>query len=448
MALHAPGHMSFDSLVQLDEGFNRKYYSWNPPSFSLFLGMTYALFGSTVAALFISQALLLVATYRLVAAPSTPVALRLCAFVTALAIPVVLIYAGILWKDVFFAHVALMGFAVLHRDVIERRHLFVAALLLGAAATIRQQGMVLLVPLLGYALWLAGSGAGRMATRWRLAIVVASGFFAAYALINMIVKVTAIDLPGKPYETAVQLIQYYDIAGMTYREPQIALDEFAALPDFDRDRFLRFVRLGYSPERIDYMEAAEKNFTHLFKLGPEGDRVIGRQWRSLLMARPSTYLAHRSDVFSWMLGRHEPLKCAPFIDLVSEVPPGLAERYGLKPGFHPIAHPFTVTVAIYAFRPWLFLMGGTLAALALFLWRSVQSWRGDRDKSHAASSGVIPTVYLAGLLYALVHFNVGIACDFRYLYFPVLTSIITMVYVFWEGFAAVFASRARRSAGV
>ena len=89
-----------------------------------------------------------------------------------------------------------------------------------------------------------------------------------------------------------------------------------------------------------------------------------------------------------------------------------------------------------------------LAALALFLWRSVQSRRGDRDKSHAASSGVIPNVYLAGLLYALVHFNVGIACDFRYLYFPVLTSIITMVYVFWEGFAAVFASRARRSAGV
>src|SRR4029453_527981 len=115
MALHAPGHMSYDSLVQLDEGFTRKYYSWNPPGFSLFLGQSYALFGGTAGALLISQALLLVATYRLAAAPSAPVALRLCAFVSVLAVPIVIIYAGILWKDVFFAHLALMGFAVLQR---------------------------------------------------------------------------------------------------------------------------------------------------------------------------------------------------------------------------------------------------------------------------------------------------------------------------------------------
>ncbi len=215
MVLHAPGHMSYDSLVQLDEGFNRKYYSWNPPSFSLFLGETYALFGSTAGALLISQLLLLVATYRLVAPPSAPVALRLCAFVSVLAVPIVVIYAGILWKDVFFAHLALMGFAVLQRNTVESRHLFASALLLGAAATIRQQGVVLLVPLLGYALWIARIGAGgRTTTRWRLSLVALAGFFAAYALINTIVRTTAVDLPGKPYETAMHLIQYYDIAGI------------------------------------------------------------------------------------------------------------------------------------------------------------------------------------------------------------------------------------------
>jgi hypothetical protein len=449
MVLHAPGHLSYDSLVQLDEGFNRKYYSWNPPSFSLFLGATYALFGSTAAALLISQALLLVATYRLGSAPSTPVALRLCAFVSVLAVPIVVIYAGILWKDVFFAHLALMGFAVLQRNEVKSRHLFVTALLLGAAATIRQQGLVLLVPLLGYALWIARIGAGgRTTARWRLTLVALSGFFAGYVLINTIVKTTAVELPGKPYETATHLIQYYDIAGMAYREPEIPLDDFAASPDFDRDRFLRLVRRGYDPERIDYLESAEKSFTPPFKLGPEADRLVGRQWLSLVIQSPLTYLAHRADVFSWMLGRHDPLKCAAYIDLVSSDPPGVAERYGLKADFHPIARRYTRTVSIEAFRPWLYLAGGALAIVALLLWRLGQSRQADRRNSGAASRGVIPALYLAGLLYALVHFNVGIACDFRYLYFPVVASIITMAHIFWAGFATVFTSRGSQRAGV
>ena len=451
MALHAPGHMSYDSLVQLDEGFNRKYYSWNPPSFSLFLGATYALFGSTAAALLISQALLLFATYRLVAAPSTPVALRLCAFVSVLAVPIVIVYAGILWKDVFFAHLALMGFAVLQRGTVERRHLFLTALLLGAAATIRQQGMILLVPLLCYTSWLGGSDAGgRTTTRWKLAIVALSGFFIAYALINTIVKTTAVALPAEPYGTGVHLIEYYDIAGIVHREPTIPLDVFATLPEFDRGRFVEFVRRGFSPERIDYLD--RKDFTCHFDYGPEGNGVVGRQWIALVMASPLTYLAHRADVFSWMLGRHDPLRCAAYIDLVSDDPPGVAERYGLKAGFHPIASRYTRKVSIEAFRPWLYLAGGGLAILALLLWRLGQSRQvaDSTRRGHlgAASRGVIPALYVAGLLYALVHFNVGIACDFRYLYFPVVASIITMAHVFWDGFASVFAPRGSQRAGV
>ncbi len=194
------------------------------------------------------------------------------------------------------------------------------------------------------------------------------------------------------------------------------------------------------------MEPAEKTFA--FKLGPEGDRLVGRQWLSLVIQSPLTYLAHRAAVFSWMLGRHDPTKCAPYIDLVSSDPPGVAERYGLKPGFHPIASRFTRTMSSDTFRPWLFLAGGALAIVALLLWRLRQSRQLDRRDSAAASRDVIPALYLAGLLYALVHFNVGIACDFRYLYFPVVASIITMAHIFWEGFAAVFASRgAQRAAG-
>ena len=445
MVLHAPGHMSYDSLVQLDEGFSRKYISWNPPSFSLFLGATYALFGTTSVALLVSQALLLVAVYNLVATPSAPVALRLSAFVSVLAVPIVLIYAGILWKDAFFAHLALAGFAVLNRDIVERRHVLVSAALLGAAATIRQQGIVLVVPLIGYALWLAGTGAGsRALLRWKLAGVAMAGFLAGYSLIVAVVRGTAVDLPAKPYETGVRLLQFYDIVGMLYRDPGAPLDEFSSWPGFDRARLLGFVRRGYSPQRIDYLETIDVSIAGEFRFDQEGDRVISNQWRALVVASPLAYLAHRADVFSWMLGARDPYKCSPFIDLVAPDPPGVAERFGLKPGFHAIAHRVTRQMAIGVFRPYLFLAFGALAVLALFVSRRAGSRKGDRGKSGHMSGAVIPTVYAAGLIYALVHFYVGIACDFRYLYFPVLASIVAVAHVFWEGIASVFGARRRR----
>jgi hypothetical protein len=142
------------------------------------------------------------------------------------------------------------------------------------------------------------------------------------------------------------------------------------------------------------------------------------------------------------------MRCAPFIDLISPEPPGVAEAYGLKPGFHPIAHRFTRAVSMDAFRPYLFLAGGALAVLALLLWRRLASRRTRRQSGASASRGVIPALYLAGLLYALVHFNVGIACDFRYLYFPVLASIVTAAHIFWLAFAQVFGPGERRSAGI
>jgi hypothetical protein len=163
-----------------------------------------------------------------------------------------------------------------------------------------------------------------------------------------------------------------------------------------------------------------------------------------VVASPLTYLAHRADVFSWMLGARDPHMCSPFIDLVSPDPPGVAERFGLKPGFHAIAHRVTREVAIGAFRPYLFLAFGALAVLAFFVSRRAGSRTGDREKSRRMSGAVILALYAAGLIYALAHFFVGIACDFRYLYFPVMASIVAVAHVFWEGIASVFGARGRR----
>ena len=59
------------------------------------------------------------------------------------------------------------------------------------------------------------------------------------------------------------------------------------------------------------------------------------------------------------------------------------------------------------------------------------------------SEFVIPLLYLAALLYALVHFLIGIACDFRYMYFPVLASVVVTSHAVWHLIAGLFASGRR-----
>lgn len=448
MALHAPGHMSWDSLVQLDEGLGRKYLSWNPPSFSLFLGGTYALFGSTSAALLVSQSLLVFATFRLSADPGESTSLRAAACVSALAVPVVLIYAGILWKDVYFAHLALTGFAVLNGDRVEKRHLVLAAMLLGAASTVRQQGAVLLVPLLVYAFMSAATDARSSVRRpWAPAVLAIGGFLCAYLLVNALVRYTAIEMPGKPYRYGVNLIQRYDIAGIVYRDTGAPLDEFAKWPGFDRNRYVEFIGQAYSPQRLDFLDLGGP-----FHVGEERSGVVRSQWRSLIAARPLTYLAHRKDVFGWMLGANDPTKCLPFIDGIVPGPREVMARLNFQVEPHPIASRLTQWIPQEIFRPYAYLASGALATGSLLLWRWRRRRQADgieavRDRRAVMSGPAIPLLYLAALLYALAHFFIGIACDFRYMYFPVLASIVVTSHVAWHIIAGMFASARRRVAG-
>lgn len=448
MALHAPGHMSWDSLVQLDEGLSRKYVSWNPPSLSLFLGWSYSLFGSTSAALLVSQALLVAATFRLSADPGKSAGLRVAACLSALAVPVVLIYAGILWKDVFFAHLALMGFAVLNVERVKNRHLILAAMLLGVAATVRQQGAVLLVPLLAYAFMSATTETrGSPRRPWTPAMLAIAGFLCAYVLVSAIARYTAIEMPGKPYGYGANLIQRYDIAGILYRDSEAPLDEFSKWPEFDRGRYVAFVGRAYSPQRLDFLDLGGP-----FHFGEERGGVVKRQWRSLVAARPLTYLEHRKDVFGWILGTGDPMKCLPFIDGIVPGPRDVMARFNFQVAPHPIASRLTQSVSPEMFRPYAYLASGAVAIGALPLWRwwrrrQAEGWPHFRDQVAAMPSPVIPLLYLAALLYALVHFFIGIACDFRYMYFPVLASVVATSHVVWCLIAGAFASVRRPISG-
>ncbi|MET0274340.1 MAG: hypothetical protein ABW360_15235, partial [Phenylobacterium sp.] len=112
-ALNFPGHLSVDSIMSLTEGRSGVRVSWGPPMFPAILGAFDKVFPSTSLYLAASIGLLLVswsamANLRPKTSWIAPVVL-----LGALLTPQVLIYQGIVWKDIFFANASVAGFIAL-----------------------------------------------------------------------------------------------------------------------------------------------------------------------------------------------------------------------------------------------------------------------------------------------------------------------------------------------
>src|SRR5437763_15953765 len=113
MAASLPGHLSYDSVIQLLEGRSAAYSGWHPPVMSWLLGLFDAL--EPGAALFVlgSAAILFGSLLSLLWMPrkvswAAPVAALLIVLT-----PQVLLYQGIVWKDVLFANAGVASFVAL-----------------------------------------------------------------------------------------------------------------------------------------------------------------------------------------------------------------------------------------------------------------------------------------------------------------------------------------------
>src|SRR5690349_9235184 len=104
MAASLPGHLSYDSVIQLLEGRSGAYSGWHPPVMSWLLGLSDAvvpgagLFVTGSAALLFGSLLSLLWIPRKVSWMAPVVALFL------ILTPQLLLYQGIVWKDVLFAN--------------------------------------------------------------------------------------------------------------------------------------------------------------------------------------------------------------------------------------------------------------------------------------------------------------------------------------------------------
>jgi hypothetical protein len=184
LAANLPGHMSPESVLAYEQGHERLRATWEPGAYSAVLHVFSRILKGTSLYVAASSALLFGAWLAL-----PGVAGRrgwLAALVAALLVvtPQVLIYQGVVWRDVLFANLAVAAFVLIaraERDWAARRDwlsLGAAVLMLGLAAAVRENGLVM-----GLAGALTLGWAARR-SGWRALLAWGAGAMVAIALLG------------------------------------------------------------------------------------------------------------------------------------------------------------------------------------------------------------------------------------------------------------------------
>jgi len=442
VALNWPGHLSYDSVVQLLEGRTARYGNWHPPIMSWFLGTFDAALPGAGLFIFFDAALLFGALALVVRLPRKPSWLQTAVVVAAILTPQWLLYPCVVWKDVLFAATVSFGFVCVALGaerwsrVQERTVLFlIAGMLLVLGALARQNGLVVL-PLAAAAIggiaWQAGGRAKALNTIfWGVGSFSVLLLVAASAWFSLQTRVVGQTGPVGQF----RLLDTYDLAGAIHDDPKLELsvldDDDPALETQMRGDAARL----YTPERNDTLASSQPLQTALLQAD---ESTIPTQWRAFVLAHPGLYLKLRWDAFRWLLFTPDSLACRPIFAGVTG-PPQMLQALGM-------------TVRFDARDRWLtgyglFFAGTPVLSHALYLAIAfVCLWILFRRRR--APDIAIAAMLASALVFTLSFFVISIACDYRYLYFLDVIAVLALVYLapdLPEEFRGIVAQLRRKS---
>ena len=404
-----PGHLSFDSLVQLSDGRTGRYHTWHPPIMAWMLGLGDGLLKGPALFMAFDAGLLFASLAALaIGRPGVSWAGPVVALAIVVS-PLVLIYQGIVWKDVLYANASVAGFTALYlfdaaaqtrrtRGVL----LVIAFAALALAALARQNG---LVSVLAGAAALGVMTLQRAGQGWRGAIPAAAGR-AGLALVLTAVGVATvgaaldtrrIDDPGDAAQ--FQALQQFDLIGGVAHDPHLAL---SALKSPALEARVRTAARAYTPARVDTVA----QIPGLSAALTSDDEGVAQAWRAMLQDHPGAYLAHRRDVFWWTLVTPDLSQCLPVFTGV-DGPPELVKALGLVN--HQDARDLALEgyASLFYSTPVFSHLAYGLAGLFLLV---VLVWR--RRPGDAAMAAMLASALAFTASFVIISF----ACDYRYLY--------------------------------
>jgi hypothetical protein len=422
LAVNWPGHLSYDSILQLHQARAGLYNDWHPPVMAWLLGLGDAIVPGP--GLFVAFDTLLAFGAMLslwTLGPRRSTWLSVAITLAVLLSPQFVLYSGLVWKDVLFADSAVAGFACLAQaasrwNAIRPRAAWLAGslLLLSLAALTRQNGAVLLPFAAGALGWIV---ARQDVSRLKAALLGAG--YLVTCLIFVFVASMLLNLrnDGNPgVAEQVRLLQVYDLAGAVARQPELELasltDDDPALEHLIRTQGARL----YTPVRNDPLASSPDIRATLENTDPE---AVGTQWRILLADHPWLYLRVRSADFAWVLATPDLAACRPVFTGI-EGPAAEMRDLGLKPRRDARDRALeNYGKAFFGTPVFSHLAFAVLAAgcLALLLRR--------RRPADIAIAGLL----LGALAFTLTFFVISIACDYRYLYVLDLSALAALFYL-------------------
>ena len=411
--LGLPGHLSSDSIIQFYEGRTLHFISYNPPLMSLLLGVLDRLGSAPVGFVVLSQTLLSAATCLVFAQSGRITLLRLGLAAVVLLNPVVLIYVGIVWKDVLLAHAVAVTYFLIawmrHRRQAMTPWLAVLVLaLLTVIVGARQQGLLFAIPA---ALWAATTVRASRRVRVLAGIAFLVLPIAAEKSMNVYAREARASAPPDAVSTGWRMLAQFDLAGVLVNGGALPADTPPALAEELREQSLR-----YSPYRVDTLTGVTREFWAL-----SGASAV-RLWLATIVANPGAYARHRMTHFAALLGIGDTQLCLPIFTGVagpvvhSSVDRDLTALLGLTAG------PSHVSTWVFEFgrdngnTPLFMHLAYAAALVPIGLWLF-------RRREY-----VLATLVVCMLLFLASYSVVGIACDFRYAYALTVATTLLVAY--------------------
>jgi hypothetical protein len=417
LAANLPGHMTVDSVVALVEARTDVRQTWAPAVSSWLLRLFDSLVAGTGLYVTASATLLFVSLMSLTALRPRCSWLAVALAVLAIATPQVLIYQGIVWRDVLFANLTIAGFICIAHAAsrwVERPilPLLGALICLALAALVRQNGLILVVFAIGVLTWTARTGGRRAGVAWGVGSLLAVAVLAL--TINQVAQ-PATALPGLRTNAAALILKHYDIIGAKAHHPKLRMTAIAKADPTAAAYLEANANANYSAARVDRLDADE---TFRKTLWHVPDAAMNAQWIEVITGYPAAYVLQRGDVFRWVFLTPQIEACLPVTTGV-EGPEGMLASLDIGSGrdvtdlkLLDYAKRFYRT-PVFSHLTWAVVAAAVIALLARR--RDPADW--------------VFIALLGGTLAFVASFAlISVACDYRYLYLLDLAAMVGLIY--------------------
>jgi len=412
--------MSVDSVMALHEGRFGVRETFGPAVYSKILGLFDEVLPGT--ALYVtSSALILFGALASLTDLRGRATWSATAFAVVLVLsPTLLLFQGIVWKDVLFGNLTVAAFVLLAHAELARANparrwatLVAAGVALAVAMSVRQNGLILVIAAAVAVGWQERSKGWAAGLAWGGVSLVA--VVALAQTLNVLAQPVRAG-PDKAFESGLRIVQHYDIVGILAHAPEARLAVIARTRPEAAHVIETEGRRVYSSERIDSFDQSPQLAPALWKTSKDDVRA---QWLKLVSNHSGAYLAHRWDAFIWVLINPRLERCVP-IHVGVDGPASHLVALGIPAGQS------RANVAIANYATWWYVTPFyshlALAAAALI----VAGFLGFRREG---ADMVIAALMLGALAFAGSFFLISIACDYRYLYALDLAAVTGLLYL-------------------